>query len=287
MSEMTLGDATFFIKGFLTFNFPDTATQETRLLLCHVLRCDPAELYKNPERLLTDAEEDQLEVLLERRLDGVPLAYLLGEQGFYGTLFRVTRDVLIPRADTELLVDRALALLPENTSLQVVDLGTGSGAIAVTLARLRPHWQLLAVDCKEAALTVAKGNAESHGVRNVVFVENDWLEGVTQEFDAIVSNPPYVSAEDAHLMPEVILNEPLVATVAGENGLRCLRVITEQAGERLKPGGWLVFEHGFQQGESVRNLMAAAGFEKIQTHRDLAGHERVTEGRKPCQIKKS
>lgn len=282
MSDVTLRAAVCAVRASLASGFPDVADQETRLLLCHVLRCAPVDLFKHSERVLRDDEKALLDTLLERRMNGEPLAYLLGEQGFYGALFQVNRAVLIPRSDTELLVDRTLALLPQGEPLRVADLGTGSGAIAVTLARLRPNWQLLAVDISAQALTVARENAKRHGVSKVSFLENDWLAGITQKWDAIVSNPPYVDHGDPHLEPAVLSFEPPVAVFAEENGFRCLRVITEQARERLNPGGWLILEHGFQQGAGARALLQQDGFEQVQTHRDLAGHERVTEGRMPC-----
>lgn len=257
-----------------------SAALDVRLLLCHALGMDEASLFREPELPVSAAQEQAFLTLLARRAQGEPVAYLLGYREFYGERFRVTPATLIPRPDTELLVERTLALLPDDQPLAVADLGTGSGAIAVTLARLRPHWQLLALDQSEAALAVAQSNAS--GLGNIRFQQGDWLTGSTEAFDAIVCNPPYIDAADPHLTEGDVRFEPQTALVAGDQGLADLAVVAQQAGERLQPGGWLLFEHGWQQGEAVRELLHRAGFERVASHRDLAGHERVTEGRKPC-----
>lgn len=257
-----------------------SAALDVRLLLCHSLGVDEASLFREPERPASGAQEQEFLALLARRAEGEPMAYLLGYREFFGERLRVTPATLIPRPDTELLVERALALLPERQPLAVADLGTGSGAIAVTLARLRPHWRLLALDRSEAALAVAQTNAK--GLDNIRFQQGDWLAGSTERFDAIVCNPPYIDAADPHLAEGDVRFEPQSALVAGDQGLADLAVVTQQASGRLQAGGWLLLEHGWQQGEAVRDLLRRAGFDRVASHPDLAGHERVTEGCRPC-----
>ena len=255
-----------------------SAALDVRLLLCEVLTMTAAELFRAPERQVSDGEEQTFVALLDRRAAGEPLAYLLGYREFYGERFKVTSATLIPRPDTELLVARALELLPAQEALSLADLGTGSGAIAVTLARLRPNWQLLAIDQSEAALAVAQENAA--GLSNISVRLGDWLDGSDERFAAIVCNPPYIDAADPHLQAGDVRFEPLSALVAEEAGLADLRQVTQQAITHLQPGGWLLFEHGWQQAQAVRELLSAAGFVEVASHRDLAGHERVTEGRR-------
>lgn len=257
-----------------------SAALDVRLLLCHVLGIDTTALFRAPESAVSAAEESAFLALLERRAHGEPVAYLLGYRDFYGARFSVTPATLIPRPDTELLVERTLALLPENTALHVADLGTGSGAIGVTLARLRPAWQVLALDASEAALQVARSNGKA--LANIHFASGNWLQDRHDTFAAIVCNPPYIDAADAHLTQGDVRFEPRSALVAADAGLADIRTVTAQAIAHLAAAGWLLFEHGWQQGEAVRACLRAAGFDKVASHRDLAGHERVTEGQRPC-----
>lgn len=253
-----------------------TAALDAELLLGQVLGRSRTWLYTWPEHDLDPAQRHAFQALLTRRERGEPVAYLLGEREFYGRRFRVNADVLIPRPDTETLVDMALTLLPA-TPLRVADLGTGSGAIGITLALERPAWRVLLVDCSEAALTVAGDNAARLGA-NVDTRCGSWLEGETRDFDLIVSNPPYIDADDHHLSEGDVRFEPRSALVAGEQGLADLSAIAAQARRRLNPGGWLMLEHGHQQGGAVRELLRRQGFTGRRSRRDLGGNERVTLG---------
>jgi release factor glutamine methyltransferase len=221
--------------------------------------------------------------LLAWRQAGMPLAMILGEREFHGHALRVTRDVLIPRADTEVLVDRAIEIAagasPLGKDLRILDLGTGSGAIAVSLAHALPQAQVVAVDRSVHALAVARHNAGRLGV-TVDLRAGDWYAPVAGErFDLIVSNPPYIAAADPHLAQGDLPFEPIGALVGGADGLDDLRVIIGGAAAHLVHGGAVLLEHGHDQGQAARDLLAAAGFEAVCTHRDLAGHERVGEGR--------
>jgi release factor glutamine methyltransferase len=216
---------------------------------------------------------------LSRRLLGEPVAYLLGEREFYGHVFEVNVHVLIPRPDTELLVEQALAVLPFEAGMRVLDLGTGSGAVAVSIAIARPAAHVLAVDFSASALQVARQNAKRLKAVNIDFAISDWWQAITDQlFDAIVSNPPYVAVQDMHLQQGDVRFEPLSALVAGEDGLDDLRTIIQRAPLHLKPKGHVLLEHGYEQGEAVRMLLQQAGFSRVDTYRDLAGNERVSIG---------
>lgn len=256
----------------------DGARGEVQALLQTVLIVNRAYLLAHPERVLTEQEHSRYQTLLQRRLQGEPLAYILGEREFYGLNFKVTPATLIPRPDTELLVESALNRLTP-AGCRVLDLGTGSGAIALSIAHVRPDVQMTAVDASEAALSVARENAARLGVRNVRFVLGDWFSGLTGErFDVIVSNPPYIAASDRHLVLGDLRFEPASALASGLDGLDDIRLIISQAGAHLESGGWLMLEHGHDQAGRVRELLRAAGFENISSDKDLAGIERVTGG---------
>ena len=255
---------------------------DARLLLEHVCGCSHADLIARPELEITEARATRLEELLRRRESGEPLAYLLGSAWFCGLEFNVGPAVLIPRPDTEVLVnvaaDKARAL--ENPV--VVDLGTGSGIVAILIARLCPQAQLTAVDVSAAALDVARANAQRHGV-NICFREGDWYAPLGGErFDVIVSNPPYVVAGDPHLQQNGLPFEPIQALtdgIAGGDGLACIRRLVDGASAHLRGGGWLLMEHGYDQAVEVRRLLAEAGFAEVTSWRDSAGVERVSGGR--------
>ena len=217
--------------------------------------------------------------LLARRAAGEPLAYLLGRAGFWTLDLEVTPATLIPRPETELLVEAALARLPEANALCIADLGTGSGAIALALASERPQARVLATDASAAALEVAGRNAARNDIVNVAFQQGDWLEPLAGErFDLIASNPPYVALGDPHLDQGDLRFEPDAALASGADGLDALRTIARDAPDHLVPGGWLLLEHGLDQGEAVRGLLRDAGFHRIETLCDLEDRERVTLG---------
>lgn len=259
----------------------DSAQIDAELLLAAALGATRAGLYAWPERQLTPAERGRFEALLERCILGEPVAYILEEREFWTLRLRVTPAVLIPRPETELLVETALALAgPAGAgALRVADLGTGSGAIALALASERPHWQLLATDQSVAALQVASDNAVRLGLRNVGFRQGSWCEALPDElFDMILSNPPYIAPGDAHLLRGDLRFEPEGALVAAEHGLADLQAICQAAPRHLTPGGSLLLEHGFEQGPAVRQLLANAGFTDVRTLADLNALPRVSLG---------
>ncbi len=254
---------------------------EARRLLAAVLETTVESLIAHPQRPVGAAAEARFAALCMRREQGEPVAYLLGDREFYGRRFAVSTAVLVPRPETELLVEAALARLRDRRAPRLLDLGTGSGCIAVTLVLERPDAHVLATDRCPEALAVARGNALRLGAK-VEFVCSDWYENVRDRYDMIVANPPYVAAADPHL--QELGHEPRQALVAGADGLEALRPIIAGARLHLNQCGWLVVEHGFDQAPAVRALFAAAGFIDIETLRDLAGIERACVGRSTAEI---
>jgi release factor glutamine methyltransferase len=255
------------------------APLENRILLCHALGLSRVGLITQSERALSAAEADTLAALIDRRLQGEPIAYIVGRREFFGLDFRVTSAVLIPRPDTELLVELALARLPPRG--RALDMGTGSGAIAVALAHTRKDATVSALDVSEAALDVARQNAAAHGAA-VRFLQSDWYGAVQGErFDLIASNPPYIAAGDAHLAQGDLRFEPAGALTDHADGLAALRIISAGAAAHLMPHGWLLMEHGYDQAAQVRKLLVTHGFSEVQSWKDLAGIERATGGRAP------
>lgn len=252
---------------------------ENRILLCHALDLTRIGLITQSERIVTEAEALALARLVERRQNGEPIAYIVGKREFYGLDFQVSDAVLIPRPDTELLVELALARLPPRA--RVLDMGTGSGAIAVALAHTRPDAQVSALDVSAAALKVARANAAANGAA-VRFLHSDWFAAIEGErFEMIVSNPPYIRAGDEHLAQGDLRFEPVGALTDHADGLSALRIITSGAVAHLAPGGWLLMEHGYDQAGDVRALLAEAGYLDVASWRDLGGIERVSGGRRP------
>ena len=302
---------------------PGGARIEVQRLLQHALKTSRAWLLAHPEYCLSDSEQTHYTVLLQRRLSGEPIAYMLGEREFFGLMFKVTHDVLIPRPETELLVELALERcgrvaasppgthrpppcggipsppaqpLPTSSTPQppcqgenhgrsthvfrVLDLGTGSGAIALSIAHACPAAQVFACDASSLALDVARENAQRLGIINTTFVQSDWFAALdAQRFDFIVSNPPYIAAGDPHLQFGDVRFEPASALASGDDGLRDIRRIISQARAHLEQDGWLLLEHGYDQAARVRELLQLNGFGEIFSACDLAGIERVSGGR--------
>jgi len=257
-----------------------SARIEVQCLLQVVLHVARAYLLAHPERNLSAAELAHYTGLLLRRLAGEPVAYILGEREFFGLNLKVTPATLIPRPDTELLVELALQRIPKQKSCKLLDMGTGSGAIALAIAQACPHADVLASDASAAALAVARENARALGLTNVSFVQSDWFTAMgAQQFDLIVSNPPYIEAGDPHLKQGDVRFEPVTALVSGAEGLDDIRKIIGQSAAHLSAGGWLLLEHGYDQSSRVRNLLEAAKFESVFSARDLAGIERASGGR--------
>lgn len=264
-------------------NLPESPTPrlDAELLLAHALGKSRSYLHTWPERELPAELIATFEACVARRRSGEPVAYILGRQGFWSLELDVANHTLIPRPDTELLVETALALLP-TTPLAVLDLGTGSGAIALALACERPVWQVVGVDRVPEAVALASGNRERLQLNNAVFAESHWFAALAgQRFALIVSNPPYIAAADPHLSQGDVRFEPSSALVAGIDGLDDIRQIIQQAPEHLSTAGWLLLEHGFDQAEAVRDLLDKRGFVQVQSRRDLGGHQRISLGQWP------
>jgi release factor glutamine methyltransferase len=294
----------------------EAAKLEAQLLLQYALHVNRAWLISHQDDALQASIHGAYRAMLERRLNGEPIAYILGYREFYGLKLKVTPDTLIPRADTETLVEAALAQIPQNIisspsfprrresnlnlnqelnlnqkmdsrlrgndELRVLDLGTGTGAIALAIAKHRPSTQVTALDASQAALNIAIENAQTLKITNVKFVLSDWFSAIQQDkFDIIVSNPPYIEAADTHLKQGDLRFEPLSALASGADGMDAIRHIIDACLVYLKPQGWLMLEHGYNQAELVAGLMAKVGFHDIETVNDLAGNPRVTLGKNP------
>jgi release factor glutamine methyltransferase len=257
---------------------PQLDALDNRILLCHALGLTRVGLITQSERALDDDEALRFAALVRRRLDGEPIAYIVGRREFFGLPFEVSDAVLIPRPDTELLVDLTLERLPP--SGRALDMGTGSGAIAVAVAHTRRDADVTALDVSEAALAVARRNAAANGAQ-VAFLHSDWyaaLDGLAP-FDVIASNPPYIASGDHHLSEGDLRYEPVGALTDHADGLSALRIIAAGAMAHLKPQGWLLMEHGYDQSAAVRTLLSEQGYTDVQSWTDLAGIERVTGAR--------
>ncbi len=254
---------------------------EARMLIGHVTQLTRVQLITHSERTFSAAEAVQLNTLFSRRVAGEPMAYLTGEREFFGLTFHVNPVVLIPRPDTELLVELALQHVPQNG--RVLDMGTGSGAIAIAIAHTRHDTNVTALDVSEAALLVARSNAKDNQA-NVEFLRSDWFAAIAkQQFDLIVSNPPYIVAGDRHLSQGDLRFEPIDALTDHADGLSALRIISKQAADYLSDDGWLLMEHGYDQAEAVRDLLRRDGFTEVQSWCDLANTERVSGGKNSTQ----
>ncbi|MDB5824967.1 MAG: Release factor glutamine methyltransferase [Herminiimonas sp.] len=251
-------------------------TVDIRILFCHALGLSRVQLITGSEQKIPALQAEHLAELLCRRLTGEPIAYIVGTREFYGLALQVSPDVLIPRPETELLVELAIERLPRGG--RMLDLGTGSGAIALAIAHARPDARMTALDCSAAAIEVARANALANDVK-AKFLVSDWYEAVAGErFDLVVSNPPYIAANDPHLMQGDLRFEPVDALTDHGDGLGALRHIVAGAQACLEPGGWLLMEHGYDQANAVLGMLSAAGFASVRSWRDIAGIERVSGG---------
>ncbi len=271
-----------------------TARIEVQSLLQHVLQVNRAYLLAHPERELSEAEEAAYRAVLQRRLAGEPMAHILGVREFFGLSFKVTPATLIPRPETELLVELGLGRLPSpglsatrsrererggGRGFRVLDLGTGTGAIALSIAHARPDVEVVAVEASAAALEVARENAQHLNIRNATFAQSDWFSALSgQRFDLIVSNPPYIAADDLHLKQGDVRFEPLTALASGADGLDDIRRIVRDAVSHLAARGWLLLEHGYDQAGAVRDILKKNGYNEIFSGKDIAGIERVSGG---------
>lgn len=256
---------------------PDEATIEAQLLLMHVLNVNRAWLIAHATDLLQAVAANNFEKLVQRRLQGEPVAHILGSREFFGLTLKVTPDTLIPRPDTETLVEAALQKI--NGPMHILDLGTGSGAIALAIARHAPQCEVIAVDASAAALAVAKENAAALQLVNMECIASNWFAALPEcKFDLIVSNPPYIEDNDPHLQQGDLRFEPFSALASGADGLQDICQIIAQAPAYLNDGGWLMLEHGYNQAPAVQKLLNAHGFQDIQTIKDLGDNPRVTFG---------
>ena len=263
-----------------TLTSPD-ARLEAELLLEAICAISRSRQFSHPDEQLREDQFEQYKSALERRLSGEPLAHITGRRGFWDVDLRVTPDVLIPRSDTEILVEQALQRIPYNARWQIADLGTGSGAIAIVIARERPQCELTATDNSAAALALARENATALGVNNISFVAGSWGQPLKlRQFDVILSNPPYIRTDDPHMLRGDLPAEPIQALVSGSDGLDAIRRIIEDSATSLKPNGWLLLEHGYDQAAEVSALLQHAEFNEIFTQKDYGGNSRVTGGRR-------
>jgi release factor glutamine methyltransferase len=278
-SGQTVSDALHTATTMLS-RVSASARLDAELLLEHVTGLSRTQFHASPERLLPPQAGWSFQQLVKRRMQGEPIAYIRGHQEFWSLLFEVSPAVLIPRPETELVVERALGHLDADTA-HVLDLGTGSGAIALAIASERSNVHVTAVDISAEALAVATRNAARLQIAGVRFVQSSWYAGLSRDaarFDLIVANPPYIAADDPYLEPQVRRYEPTLALVPGPSGLEALKLIVAGAAQYLAPDGWLILEHGWKQSAYVRDLLVRAGFAHVRSHADLAGNERVTEG---------
>lgn len=255
-----------------------SARFDTEILMAHVLECKRSFLYANPEQELPDSRSESFKQLIKQRALGQPVAYLVESSEFWSLPLKVGPAVLIPRPDTERLVEAALSKVPTDADWRIADLGTGSGAIALAIASERPKCEVHATDISSAAITIARENAEQLGIGNVQFHCGSWNKPLKGKFHLVVSNPPYIDGNDSHLVRGDLRFEPREALTPGPDGLSAIRDICPLALAMLVEGGWMMFEHGWEQGPATRQVMQEAGFCKLETLKDLQDHERVTVG---------
>ena len=258
----------------------DDARLDSQVLLAYALNVSRTWLFTWPDKALDGATLTAFSALIDERKSGTPIAYITGYRDFWSLRLKVTPDTLIPRADTELLVETALTLKNVEKPCDVIDLGTGTGAIALSLANECPSWRITATDINPETLAVAKENAQNLEL-TVSFKESAWFDAINDRFDLVISNPPYIESDDPHLQQGDLRFEPAGALASGQDGLDDIRLLVKQALKHLKKDGYLLLEHGYQQADAVRNLMTKAGYTDIETHQDIEDRDRVTLGKIP------
>jgi len=255
----------------------DSAHLDVELLLSFILEKDRSFLHTWPEQMLSAEQQEKFNALFSQRLHGHPIAHLLGEQGFWSLNLKVTPDTLIPRPETECLVEIALETIPKHQPCHLLDLGTGSGAIALAIATERPLCKITATDISASALAVAEENARTHQIKNIHFIQSSWFENIPpQQFDMIVSNPPYIREKDEHLSEGDVRFDPISALTSGEDGLDDIRTIIQLAPAFLRANAMMLIEHGYDQAQAVQQIYAESNFTNIQNFTDYASHARVT-----------
>lgn len=255
----------------------DSALLDAEVILCHVLDKPRSHLRAWPEKQLSAAQQAQFSLLLNQRQQGTPVAYITGYKEFWSRDFKVSSDVLIPRPDTELLIELSLSLLANQPQANIIDLGTGSGIIAITLAAERPDIKVIASDYSLPALTIAKQNAKTHQTKSIQFIHSNWFADIpSSTFDLIISNPPYIDRDDIHLSQGDVRFEPDSALIAPDTGLKDIKDIADHSRHYLKTNGSLLIEHGYDQKQATQAVFSSLGYDNIKTHNDLSGNARVT-----------
>jgi len=253
---------------------------ESEIILANILRVNRAYLHTHPERELTQQEYDEYFIKIKQRIDGIPIAYIIQKKEFWSIDLKVTEDTLIPRPETELLIEIILEKFSQNKPYRFLELATGSGAISIALAKGHPNFDITASDISEKALNIARKNQNYYHIKNIKFIYSNWFAEIksTEKFDAIICNPPYIPENDPHLSQGDLRFEPKIALTPGKTGLEAIEYIINNAKNYLLPTGWLFLEHGYDQGEKVAELFQESGYEQIKTKKDLKNHPRVTFG---------
>ncbi len=260
-------------------NLFDSAKLDAEILLCSVLNCERPYVYAHPEQELSNKEIGSFNKLIPLRAEGQPVAHLINNKEFWSLSLHVTKDTLIPRPETEFLVEEVLNIIPSDLNKKILDMGTGSGAIAIAIASERPLASLTATDNSDAAIKVAKQNADAHKIENIKFIKADWFENENiKTYDLIVSNPPYIENNDPHLEQGDVRYEPISALASGKDGLDDLRIIIRESKDHLSQQGWLLVEHGYNQGEAVKQLFIENGYVSLSTLKDYSGNDRISIG---------
>jgi len=253
---------------------------DAQVLLCHVLQCNSAHLAAWPEKALTDEQQERYGRLIAQRQHGLPVAHLTGQREFWSLDFSVNNSTLIPRPETETLIEFILSHFADRKHLRMLDMGTGTGAIAIAIASEKPGWQITASDIAAAAVELARHNSEKLKCENINFIQSDWFENISaKDFDLIVSNPPYIAADDPHLSQGDLRFEPATALVSGKSGMDAIEHICMQAKNHLAKNGWLIVEHGYNQKQQVADCFTKNGFVQITQQQDLSGHIRMSAGK--------
>ena len=258
-----------------------TAELDAQVLLCHVLQCNSAHLAAWPEKPLDEAQQRHFLQLLERRRQGHPVAHLTGQREFWSMDFMVDESTLIPRPETETLIEYVLEKHSHRSTLKLLDMGTGTGAIAIVLAKENPGWQVHACDLSSRAIQLAERNREKHGIDNLNLIQSDWFSDIDDtDYDIIISNPPYIDADDPHLSEGDVRFEPASALISANQGMKDIEHLCSHAKDHLKNESWLIVEHGYDQAERVADCFTRNGYREITQQQDLSGHTRMTAGRK-------
>jgi len=269
-------------KGEQNISSSDSARLDAEILFCDVMQFDSSRIYSHPEYIVPDDKSALFQLLIKQRQQGHPIAHLTGKKEFWSLELAINKDTLIPRPETELLVETALQIIPDDATFNILDLGTGSGAIAIAIASERPDCRIVATDIDKNALAMAKINAETHKIENIQFYASDWyLDIPLQSFDLIVSNPPYIRQDDEHLSQGDVRFEPELALVAGADGMQAINMILENAMNYLASDAYLLIEHGYDQKQLVQEAFLKHDFKQLKTFQDLSGQDRMTIGQSP------